>query len=144
MIHIDGKNRQETKQLLNSIYKDVYNKKNQNGEKISFSQFNGMLENMSEEELQNIFYDFDKKCVNDITKLILKDILTLFNAYKYFTKQNDNESQEQCIDAIKALVEYEYVSELSDNTFEIGKSIYNNLKNKELKEFIDKEVLKNG
>ena len=144
MIHIEGKNRQETKQLLNSIYKDVYNKKNQNGDKISFSQFNSMLENMSEKELQNIFYDFDKKCVNDITKLILKDILTLFNAYKYFTKQNDNESQEQCIDAIKALVEYKYVSELSDNTFEIGKSIYNNLKNKELKEFIDKEVLKNG
>lgn len=144
MIHIEGKNRQETKQLLNSIYKDVYNKKNQNGDKISFSQFNSILENMSEEELQNIFYDFDKKCVNDITKLILKDILTLFNAYKYFTKQNDNESQEQCIDAIKALIEYKYVSELSDNTFEIGKSIYNNLKNKELKEFIDKEVLKNG
>ena len=72
MIHIEGKNRQETKQLLNSIYKDVYNKKNQNGDKISFSQFNSMLENMSEEELQNIFYDFDKKCVNDITKLILK------------------------------------------------------------------------
>ena len=69
---------------------------------------------------------------------------TLFNAYKYFTKQNDNESQEQCIDTIKALIEYEYISELSDNTFEIGKSIYNNLKNKELKEFIDKEVLKNG
>ena len=144
MIHIEGKNRQETKQLLNSIYKDVYNKKNQNGDKISFSQFNSILENMSEEELQNIFYDFDKKCVNDITKLILKDILTLFNAYKYFTKQNDNESQEQCIDAIKALIEYEYIAELSDNTFEIGKSIYNNLKNKELKEFIDKEVLKNG
>ena len=56
MIHIEGKNRQETKQLLNSIYKDVYNKKNQNGDKISFSQFNGMLENMSEEDQ----FAFDK------------------------------------------------------------------------------------